>query len=232
VLTSLNPPALASFSSTSLTAEDPMSRPTRFLVFLNSTLSPYRKKKDGYGLFPLVFRLVVKIAKGFSVVKGSNERNHTSCKDLSPSDRCRRSRPAVLFLRHLSNRYRLRGFFRPRRPRHEETHGPALPVLRKDADERPPRQPRPQRHESQVARESEEHPRGRGRRAAEGLRLHALHPIREDHEGEPEDEAGRVAWVGFWVPGLWFLQKRNQKRLIRNQKPILSPPPSGRCTSG
>src|SRR5215471_8814466 len=50
VLTSLNPPALASFSSTSLTAEDPMSRPTRFLVFLNNTLTPHRKKKDGYGL--------------------------------------------------------------------------------------------------------------------------------------------------------------------------------------
>src|SRR5262249_47202858 len=85
------------------------------------------------------------------------------------------------------------------RPRHEENHGSALPVLRKDTDERPPRQPRPQRHEPQVARESEEHPCGRRRRATEGLRLHALHPIREDHEGEPEDEAGRL------IPGFWFL---------------------------
>ncbi len=50
VLTSRKPPPLASLSSTSLTAEDPMSRPTRFLVFLNSTMRPTEKMKDGSGL--------------------------------------------------------------------------------------------------------------------------------------------------------------------------------------
>src|SRR6266498_3956924 len=35
----------ASMSSTSLTAEEPMSRPTRFLDFLNSTLTPPKEFK-------------------------------------------------------------------------------------------------------------------------------------------------------------------------------------------
>jgi hypothetical protein len=45
VRTSRYPPPLASFSSTSLIAEEPMSRPTRFFVFLNSTVSPPKNLK-------------------------------------------------------------------------------------------------------------------------------------------------------------------------------------------
>ena len=52
VLTSLKPPPLASFSSTSLTAEEPMSRPTRFFVFLNSTL-PLPKNLRRFRAFTL-----------------------------------------------------------------------------------------------------------------------------------------------------------------------------------
>ena len=66
VLTRRKPPPLASFSSTSLTAEDPMSRPTRFLVFLNSTIHPTEKIKTVPGFDLGLLRLVAKIAEGFT----------------------------------------------------------------------------------------------------------------------------------------------------------------------
>ncbi len=49
VFTRWKPPPFESLSSTSLIAEDPMSRPTRFLDFLNNTLCPTEKRKTVTG---------------------------------------------------------------------------------------------------------------------------------------------------------------------------------------
>src|SRR4030095_11287123 len=68
-LTRRYPPPLASFSSTSVRAEEPMSRPTRFLDFRNSTLTPHRKISYGSGFYLGIFRLGWKIAESFSPVK-------------------------------------------------------------------------------------------------------------------------------------------------------------------
>src|SRR6185295_8287857 len=62
VLTSLYPPPLASLSSTSLTAEEPMSRPTRLFDFLNSTIRPTTErfktvKGFDYGLLRLSLKV-------------------------------------------------------------------------------------------------------------------------------------------------------------------------------
>src|ERR1700730_10343772 len=73
-----------------------MSSPTKFLDLLNSTLRPTERINTVTGFYLWLFRLVVKIAKGFSVVKRSEPRKHQSCKDLSHSDRSPARGTAVL----------------------------------------------------------------------------------------------------------------------------------------
>src|SRR6185369_424832 len=88
VFTRRYPPPFASFSSTSLIAEDPISSPTRFLDFLNSTRAPPTEKiQTVSGFFLWLLRLVAKIAKGLSLVKSLGLLNRQSANDLSLMDR-------------------------------------------------------------------------------------------------------------------------------------------------
>src|SRR5262249_23943492 len=104
-------------------------------------------------------------------------------------------------------------------------HGPALPVLREDAGHRAAHQSRAQRHEPQVALESEVGAGRRRRRHAPYARLHALHPER------PRDEA-RVESESVRGPKFQALGSRSQARTWNLAHARLSPPPSERYTSG
>jgi len=75
--------------------------------------------------------------------------------------------------------------------RNRGSHGSTLPVLRKDPDDRPPDQPRPQRHEPEVASEPEGGPGRRRRRHAARARLHPVHSLRKtDQARRPRREVG------------------------------------------
>ena len=124
-----------------------MSSPTRFLDFLNSTLRLTEKRKTVTGFDLGLIRLVSRIAKGYSVVKRSEAPKHTKRQRLKPIGQVRRRKASCSSLRRAPGRCRLRGFFRPRGS-HEETHGSALQLLRKNADVGEPRQPRPQPHQA------------------------------------------------------------------------------------
>ena len=159
-----------------------------------------------------LFRLVSRIAKGFSVVKRPSRANVRFGNDLSQTDRSGGRRPAVLSLRPSEVRCRLRGFFRPPGT-NEETHGPALSLLRKDADVGASRQPCPQPDEPEVAHQPQERAHGGRRRDAPRVRLHALHPLGEGCEAGAAQEAGRVAvWAAL---GVWraFLRSDDAQRL-------------------
>src|SRR5262245_35463178 len=56
-------------------------------------------------------------------------------------------------------------------------HGSALPILRKNPDDRTSHLPRAQRHQSQVAPESADHASSGGRSDAPRARMHPVHPL-------------------------------------------------------
>src|ERR1700730_3867685 len=73
-----------------------MSRPTKFLDLLNNTLRPTERINTVTGFDLWLFRLVAKIAKGFTVVKRGKPLKHQAPKDLSRSNRPDAKRTAVL----------------------------------------------------------------------------------------------------------------------------------------
>src|SRR5262249_42887814 len=112
VLTRRYPPPFASFSSTSLIAEDPISSPTRFLDFLNSTLSPHRKISDGYGLFPMVITAGCQNTKRFFPSQEIEPSKPTVRQRVKPIGQVRPKKASCSFLLPARARCRLRGFFR------------------------------------------------------------------------------------------------------------------------
>ena len=111
--------------------------------------------------------------------------------------------PTVIRLRRRQTTGRMHRFSDPRRgPRPKESHGSALPVLRKDPHGREAGQPCPQRHQPEMASEPEGGPGGRRWADEARASLHPLHPVGKAHQaGRPLQSLTAIPSSRFQVPG-------------------------------